>query len=118
MMSYTCHIFLVMSPWHFSVRFLIYENSDLLYFDSTRRRVSPGIFYLFCSISCDGTDLNFTPWMYFIIVPSPPSPLTRFLLQRTLGLLTTATVLPLTQKLCLYCISYFSYAVTLLCSLH
>lgn len=61
-----------MSPWYFPVRILIYsililleELCLLVYF----------IYFVPILLMELITGPNFTPWVYFIIVPSPPSPL-------------------------------------------
>lgn len=61
-----------MSPWYFQVRILIYsililleEFCLLVYF----------IYFVPILLMELITDPNFTPWLYFIIVPSSPSPL-------------------------------------------
>lgn len=62
MVSYTCYNFF----WWYVSLALCSKNSDLLYFDSTRRRVSLDIFYLFCSTSFDGT--HYRPKFHSLVV--------------------------------------------------
>lgn len=101
MVSYTCYNFF----WWYVSLALCSKNSDLFYFDSTRRRVSLGIFYLFCSTSFDGT--HYRPKFHSLVVfnycilPSLSSD-SWFIPWRKLGLLATTEVLPLTEKQCLF----------------